>query len=49
VGFPVLAFAARLPDTPLTSAVHLVAGGSLVWLAANLARVHIDHPEYVQQ
>lgn len=34
VAFPVLAVAARLPDTPLTSAVHVVAGGSLVWLAA---------------
>lgn len=33
VAFPVLAVAARLPDTPLTSAVHVVAGGSLVWLA----------------
>jgi len=33
VAFPVLAVAAKLPDTPLTSAVHLVAGGSLVWLA----------------
>jgi hypothetical protein len=34
VAFPVLAIAARLPDTPLTSAIHVVAGGSLVWLAA---------------
>lgn len=34
VAFPVLAVAARLPDGPLTSAVHLVAGASLVWLAA---------------
>jgi hypothetical protein len=33
VSFPVLAIAARLPDTPLTSAVHLTAGASLVWLA----------------
>lgn len=33
VAFPVLAVAARLPDTPLTSVVHLVAGGSLVWLS----------------
>lgn len=35
VAFPVLAIAARLPDTPLISAVHIVAGGSLVWLAAS--------------
>jgi hypothetical protein len=34
VAFPVLAVAARLPDTPLTSAVHLVAGASLIWLAS---------------
>jgi len=36
VAFPVLAVAAKLPDTPLTSAVHLVAGASLVWLSAAL-------------
>ncbi|TDV57230.1 hypothetical protein [Actinophytocola oryzae] len=36
VAFPVLALAARLPDTPLTSVVHLVAGTSLVWLALAL-------------
>ena len=34
VAFPVLAVAARLPDTPLTSAVHLAAGASLIWLAS---------------
>lgn len=34
VAFPALAIAARLPDTPLTSAIHVVAGGSLIWLAA---------------
>nr|CEL21883.1 hypothetical protein [Kibdelosporangium sp. MJ126-NF4]CTQ92663.1 hypothetical protein [Kibdelosporangium sp. MJ126-NF4] len=33
VAFPLLALAARLPDTPLTSAGHVVAGASLVWLA----------------
>jgi hypothetical protein len=37
VAFPVLAVAARLPDTPLTSAIHVVAGGSLVWLATSAA------------
>jgi hypothetical protein len=47
--FPVLAVAARLPDTPLTSVVHVVAGASLVWLAVDLAHVRADHPEYVQQ
>lgn len=36
VAFPVLAVAARLPDTPLTSLVHLTAGASLVWLATAL-------------
>ncbi|RSM75142.1 hypothetical protein DMH04_39020 [Kibdelosporangium aridum] len=38
VAFPLLAVAARLPDTPLTSAVHVVAGGSLVWLALAMVR-----------
>lgn len=33
VAFPVLAVAARFPDGPLTSAVHVVAGAALVWLA----------------
>jgi hypothetical protein len=36
VAFPVLAVAARLPDTALTSVVHVVAGASLVWLALSL-------------
>lgn len=36
VAFPVLAVAARLPDTPLTSVVHLVAGASLVWLSVTV-------------
>jgi hypothetical protein len=34
VAFPVLAVAARLPDTIATSALHVVAGATLVWLAA---------------
>ncbi|MCE7006251.1 hypothetical protein LWC34_25925 [Kibdelosporangium philippinense] len=38
VAFPLLAVAARLPDTPLTSAVHVIAGGSLVWLALAMIR-----------
>jgi hypothetical protein len=36
VAFPILAVAAKLPDTPFTSVVHLAAGGSLVWLSAAL-------------
>ena len=35
ISLPVLALAAPLPDSPLTSAVHVVAGGSVVWLAAS--------------
>jgi hypothetical protein len=37
VALPVLAIAARLPDTIATSALHVVAGGTLVWLAVSLA------------
>ncbi|MFE2757242.1 hypothetical protein ACFXGA_35120 [Actinosynnema sp. NPDC059335] len=33
VALPVFTFAARLPDTPLTSALHVLVGGALVWLA----------------
>ncbi|GAB1509219.1 hypothetical protein [Actinophytocola sp. KF-1] len=36
VALPALALAAPLPDTPLTSAVHVVAGASVVWLAGSL-------------
>ncbi len=36
VSLPVLALAAPLPDSPLTSAVHVVAGGSVVWLAVSI-------------
>lgn len=32
VALPVLAVAARLPDTPVTNIVHIVAGAALVWL-----------------
>ncbi|MDS0136681.1 MULTISPECIES: hypothetical protein [unclassified Amycolatopsis] len=35
VALPVLAIAARLPDTPLTSVVHVLAGGSLLWLSVS--------------
>lgn len=44
VAFPVLAIAARLPDTPLTSAVHLVAGASLIWLASAAVAVPATTP-----
>lgn len=37
VAFPVLAVAARLPDTVATSALHVVAGASLVWLAVSVS------------
>jgi len=44
VAFPVLAIAAKLPDTPLTSAVHLAAGGSLIWLSAALMSTRSPAP-----
>ncbi|GHG41470.1 MULTISPECIES: hypothetical protein [Amycolatopsis] len=37
VALPAPALAARLPDTPLTSIVHVVAGGALVWLARSVS------------
>ena len=36
VALPVLAVAARLPDTLATSALHVVAGATLVWLAVSV-------------
>ncbi|MFC0533747.1 hypothetical protein [Phytohabitans kaempferiae] len=33
VAFTLLALLASLPDSPVTSAVHVVAGGSLIWLS----------------
>jgi hypothetical protein len=36
IAVPIFTFAARLPDTPLTSALHVVVGGSLVWLARSV-------------
>jgi hypothetical protein len=38
VALPVLAIAARLPDTIATSALHVVAGSTLVWLGVSLLR-----------
>jgi hypothetical protein len=37
IALPVFALAAALPDTPLTSALHVVVGATLVWLAAGLS------------
>ncbi|WP_018348660.1 hypothetical protein [Longispora albida] len=34
--FFALAFASRLPDSPLTSGLHLLAGGAVCWLAVAL-------------
>ncbi|HZM84196.1 MAG TPA: hypothetical protein VFC19_51410 [Candidatus Limnocylindrales bacterium] len=36
VALPLLAVLAPLPDTPLISAIHVIAGGSVIWLAASL-------------
>jgi hypothetical protein len=36
LGFPPFALAARLPDTPLTSALHVVVGLAIGWLAVSL-------------
>ncbi|MEO3809501.1 hypothetical protein ABGB17_10925 [Sphaerisporangium sp. B11E5] len=33
VSLPLLALLARLPDTPLTSAVHVTAAAALIWLS----------------
>jgi hypothetical protein len=41
IALPVFTLAARLPDTPLTSALHVVVGGTLVWLALSV------HPERI--
>lgn len=36
VALPVFTFAARLPDTPLTSVLHVIVGGALVWLGRSV-------------
>ncbi|ONI80440.1 hypothetical protein ALI22I_44835 [Saccharothrix sp. ALI-22-I] len=36
IALPLFTFAAPLPDTPLTSALHVVVGGTLVWLARSV-------------
>ncbi|MEU5691891.1 hypothetical protein [Actinosynnema sp. NPDC020468] len=35
IALPVFTLAARLPDTPLTSGLHVVVGATLVWLATS--------------
>lgn len=42
IALPVLALAARLPDSIATSAVHVVAGTSMAWLALSLLRPPTD-------
>lgn len=36
LALPLFAFVARLPDTPLTSGLHVVVGATLVWLSTAL-------------
>jgi hypothetical protein len=36
IALPVFTFATRLPDSPFTSALHVVVGGALVWLARSV-------------
>jgi hypothetical protein len=36
IAFPVFALAAPLPDSPLTSGLHVIVGGTLGWLSAVL-------------
>jgi hypothetical protein len=36
IALPLFAFGARLPDTPLTSGLHVVVGTTLVWLSTAL-------------
>ena len=36
IALPVFTFAARLPDSPLTSALHVLVGGALIWLARSV-------------
>lgn len=36
IALPVFTLAARLPDTPLTSGLHVLVGGALVWLAVSV-------------
>ncbi|MEX5637365.1 hypothetical protein [Parafrankia sp. FMc2] len=39
LGFPPFAIAARLPDTPLTSLLHVLVGGAVAWLALSCWRL----------
>lgn len=39
LGFPPFAIAARLPDTPVTSMLHVLVGGAVAWLALSCWRL----------
>ncbi|MCK9904621.1 hypothetical protein CC117_26845 [Parafrankia colletiae] len=39
LGFPPFAIAARLPDTPVTSLLHVLVGGAVAWLALSCWRL----------
>ncbi|MBL7498127.1 hypothetical protein I6A84_01615 [Frankia sp. CNm7] len=39
LGFPPFAIAARLPDSPVTSALHVLVGGAVAWLALSCWRI----------
>ncbi|MFD7654236.1 hypothetical protein ACFV4N_09690 [Actinosynnema sp. NPDC059797] len=43
---PVFTLAAGLPDTPLTSALHVVVGAALVWLARSVLAHGTRHPQH---
>lgn len=45
IALPVFTFAARLPDTPLISALHVLVGGALVWLALSVHPRPSVHPQ----
>jgi hypothetical protein len=45
VTLPLLALLAPLPDTPLTSAVHVLAAASLIWLSATVWTAAVRSPE----
>jgi hypothetical protein len=47
VTLPLLALLAPLPDTPLTSAVHVLAAASLIWLSATVWTAAHRVPETV--
>ncbi|OLF10377.1 hypothetical protein [Actinophytocola xanthii] len=44
LAMPLLAVAARLPDSPVTSAVHVAAGAAIAWLAVALTAEKTSAP-----